>query len=253
MRNRTVANCILALFCGIVFAGGTHALAGPKFKSAKPRFARVSVTKDDSKILNVVFDESKGTGKGYDTLYADTNFNGKFDEKAQSTSPRSLGRGGFISSFKIGLNVSFSNKIKTIPNSNRIYFGYVRFPENEGSKEIFTSKLEMKTGHASKIRWYMFSSEFNPSTSFSSAPVRKFKSVPRIQMESKPDIANKGNTGFAIKLFFGDMNMHFMDMASLGSSTTGVVKNESVSIIIKDSSRKLIRHDKGGLDKFAFG
>lgn len=46
-----------------------------KFASEKPLFARIGVAADDSKVMLVAFDESGGTGTGYDTVYADANFN----------------------------------------------------------------------------------------------------------------------------------------------------------------------------------
>lgn len=56
-----------------------------KFASAKPGYAKVALTADGSKVLFLAFDEAHGTGKGYDTVYADTNFNGVFErtEKLQ--------------------------------------------------------------------------------------------------------------------------------------------------------------------------
>jgi hypothetical protein len=48
----------------------------PRFSSAKPLHAFVAVNENRTKILSLVFDESKGTGEGYDRIYADLNFNG---------------------------------------------------------------------------------------------------------------------------------------------------------------------------------
>ena len=48
----------------------------PTYSSQKPRYAKVVVNEDGSKVLTVVFDESRGTGKGYDRMYVDLNFNG---------------------------------------------------------------------------------------------------------------------------------------------------------------------------------
>jgi len=46
-----------------------------EFVSAKPAFAKLALTADDQKVLLLAGDESGGTGTGYDTIYADTNFN----------------------------------------------------------------------------------------------------------------------------------------------------------------------------------
>jgi hypothetical protein len=46
-----------------------------KFVTAKPAYAKVALTADEQKVLLLALDESGGTGTGYDTVYADTNFN----------------------------------------------------------------------------------------------------------------------------------------------------------------------------------
>jgi len=57
----------------------------PDLKSAKPQYVLFALGAEGSKVLTVVFDESGGTGKGYDTVYFDKNLNGDLsepDEKA---------------------------------------------------------------------------------------------------------------------------------------------------------------------------
>ena len=64
----------------------------PLYSSEKPVYLKVALDEAGSKAMLVVFDESKGTGKGYDVLYADTNLNRKFDknEKVSATSHNCL-------------------------------------------------------------------------------------------------------------------------------------------------------------------
>ncbi len=45
------------------------------YSSEKPLYAFVAVDENAKKILSLVFDESEGSGKGYDRIYADLNFN----------------------------------------------------------------------------------------------------------------------------------------------------------------------------------
>jgi hypothetical protein len=46
-----------------------------KFISEKPAYAKIALTADEQKVLLLALDESGGTDSGYDTVYADTNFN----------------------------------------------------------------------------------------------------------------------------------------------------------------------------------
>jgi hypothetical protein len=103
----------------------------------KPLYAKVALNEDGSKVLSVMFDGSKSTGTRYDVLYADVNFNGKFDaderfEKASPPPVKSSGliRLGFSShSFQpVVLNVPYNEKGQGIANPCEIVFRCQRSP-----------------------------------------------------------------------------------------------------------------------------
>src|SRR5471030_665741 len=48
----------------------------PAYKSEKVRYTLWALGEGKKSIMTMVWDESGGTGKGYDTFYFDTNFNG---------------------------------------------------------------------------------------------------------------------------------------------------------------------------------
>lgn len=75
MRRAFVAVLVVSFVMSVSMSFG-QTPEPVKFVSEKPAFAKIGVAADESKVLLVAFDESKGTGSGYDTLYADTNFNG---------------------------------------------------------------------------------------------------------------------------------------------------------------------------------
>jgi hypothetical protein len=52
----------------------------PAFKSEKPRFTIWVLGDGKKSAMTLAWDESGGTGKGYDTFYFDTNFNGDLTE-----------------------------------------------------------------------------------------------------------------------------------------------------------------------------
>lgn len=106
------------------------------FKSAKPLYARVALNQDGSKILSVVFDESEGTGTGYDVLYADVNFNGGFEngERFEKAPPPNVQSTGLIppgwssNTFQpITVNVPFNEKAQNIANPCQIVFTHQRY------------------------------------------------------------------------------------------------------------------------------
>jgi len=59
----------------------------PDLKSAKPRYVVVVLGEGRQSSVALVFDESKGTGTGYDTLYADTNYNGDLTDAGEKFTP----------------------------------------------------------------------------------------------------------------------------------------------------------------------
>jgi hypothetical protein len=63
----------LVALCASVVLGATPEPV--KFISAKPAYDAITLTGDEKKVLLLAFDESAGTGTGYDTVYADANFN----------------------------------------------------------------------------------------------------------------------------------------------------------------------------------
>jgi hypothetical protein len=55
----------------------------PEFKSQNPRYSIWVLGDGRDSVMTLAWDESEGTGKGYDTLYADTNFNGNLTEEGK--------------------------------------------------------------------------------------------------------------------------------------------------------------------------
>jgi thiol-disulfide isomerase/thioredoxin len=55
----------------------------PAFKSEKPRFTIWALGEGKKSAMIMAWDESLGTGKGYDTFYFDTNFNGDLTEEGK--------------------------------------------------------------------------------------------------------------------------------------------------------------------------
>ena len=58
----------------------------PAYKSEKVRYTLWALGEGKKSVMTMVWDESGGTGKGYDTFYFDTNFNGDLTEAAKFVS-----------------------------------------------------------------------------------------------------------------------------------------------------------------------
>ncbi len=55
----------------------------PEFKSEKVRYSIWVLGDGKKSVMTMAWDESEGTGKGYDTLYVDKNFNGDLTEEGE--------------------------------------------------------------------------------------------------------------------------------------------------------------------------
>lgn len=92
MRLLPISSFVV-VFIMISFSAG---FAQPvRFKSEKPAYSRIALTGDEQRVLLLGFDESGGTGSGYDAVYADTNFNGVL-EAGEKLQPQGDGSGSYV-------------------------------------------------------------------------------------------------------------------------------------------------------------
>lgn len=75
MRNITGGTLFFVAVAIALFCQG-EMWKEPAYSSDKPLQAFVALDEAATKVLKLVLDESGGTGKGYDTIYADVNLNG---------------------------------------------------------------------------------------------------------------------------------------------------------------------------------
>jgi len=95
------------------------------YKSKRPRFIRLPLDENGSKVLLVTFDESKGTGTGYDLLLSDLDLDGKLEE-SERIHGRTLERNGrvLLSSFSpLKLDVPYKGD-KSVLASWQVAFSY---------------------------------------------------------------------------------------------------------------------------------
>lgn len=105
------------------------------FKSKKPQYAAVALNEKGDKILKLVFDESQGTGKGYDTVYADLNFNGKLnDDKTIKGRIETNKDRTYINYPLMNLSIYYNDKAKGVRNPYRLELGYFQ-SSNQGRVE----------------------------------------------------------------------------------------------------------------------
>lgn len=98
----------------------------PAFKSEKPRFTFWALGDGQRSVMLLAWDESQGTGKGYDTFYFDKNFNADLTEAAEQ----------FSAALKEGASFE-TGAIKEADGDRQCTIKYVREKDNFGWQSQF--------------------------------------------------------------------------------------------------------------------
>jgi len=226
--------------------GGRGWRGEPAYHSAKPRYARLALTADRSKILSVVFDESNGTGQGYDIVYADVNFNGRFEQE-EAVKPRTESLGGAKQASQpvsntfppINLNLPYNEKGKGIPNPCSVAFNYMKY----SGKEEFLVTAGMRLAQDSTQWRYLLAGYLKPSQSLGTAAVWGLVGTPTLTITTKPDLDKKGNLGIELAVVAGDTRIR---------CTKGKTAPDA-HLVIRNPQGDIVRQDTAPADKFAFG
>jgi len=241
MNNRITTLLTLAILYTFVQTS-CHA-EYPKFVSKNPKFAKIAITQDGSKVLAVAFDESKGTGTGYDTLYADTNFNDKFD-KSEKIAGKVLhdGRAISVSFFMPKLSIPFNARTKAEQQS--LAFAYVTFPESPSVPPLvrFSARNSIQLSRGDAHTSYFLNTDFKPAAGLAKAHVIGLGDEAKLKvttLQRPHPNQDQGFTGIAVALMIGNWTVSTRHLPTI--------------LDIKDANGKLIHTEAGDLSKFAFG
>ena len=212
---------ILTMMCA-------NTLCAKEFVSATPRYMTIVLPELAGKGVSVVFDESTGTGKGFDTVYVDTNLDGTMSDDERFV-PESKGpTDNSPHSFPV---IALKPAEKT-PVTYEIVFSNTLLDQTESFNSTITRKMPYK-GTTWSIE---YSSNIAPSANSDKPSTYKPIAVPKVTLKAGQ---NGRAVGVAIALKSG--------VASVTSSDI------TVDLQMKNSAGKIVRQDKGALGKYAFG
>ena len=263
---------------------------GVTFSSEKPRYARVALTEDGSKILCVVFDESQGTGKGCDVLYADTNFNGVFEEGEKLAPMIGECSSGFHCNYPgMKLDIPYNEKAKGIENPCEVSLNYAWHsspttptttilgvtlpgPAPKTVTENFYGSVTVRVPGESGVWEYSSNpSDLTPAESLEKAPVMGLAGTPKLMIATQPDGRNDGNFGVALTVVSVrrpsteptsgasavKQPASCVDLGLTEAETPMQVKMGATSpkahVEIKTPDGKVVHKGDETLDKFVFG
>lgn len=239
--------------------------SGPaKFRSAKPLYVRLALNEDRSKVLLAAFDESKGTGSGYDLMYVDADFSGTFEriERVKTMTPprvqrieeevlltfvsgRSTRRPASASMLRTALfpavkiNVPYNSKATGMSEPCRVKF----VCETRGGRSSLTVSQTVRMRGEGTIWAYEFSGQVNPSSDLKKAKVCRLDVEPRLKIETRPDKKKQGQIGIGLDLLSGSHEL---------SATKGDQPLQA-QVEIQAPGGKVVHRGKEKLSQFGFG
>jgi hypothetical protein len=233
-------------------------------KSKKPLYAKVAMDEGGSKVLSVMYDESQGTGEGYDLLYADVNFDGTFEQAeriektfhpaTRSTGALPVGWEGWAFS-PISLNVPFNEKGEGVPDPCKITLRYQKHPiiahirriasetKEREFIEVFEVLSEIQLRQDSTVWEYSFEGNMKPSESLESAPIWSFEASPKLEITTRPDGRKEGNLGIALNVPAGEKRFQCKKAG----------QPPKAHVEIKRPDGTIVHKGDETLDKFRFG
>jgi len=255
MMKRTptiILSLALLLFAGLVISNGGRWADGALFSgrraknaadSGRPlprRYAKVSLGNDDSKVLAVILEASKGTASGYDVLYAGNEFPAELEQARKREAKVTKQSTRVVCAFSpLDVDPACDKNAGVTSSSASVAIRGCR----EGSQEIFClrSRLALRQGDT---RWQSNSTvRMNPSTSAEKAPLVRLNGKPKLTIRTRHGFQQKGNMGIALPLQAGEEELEY----------TKSGKPLEATVVIKKPDGEVVHNATAGLDKFVFG
>lgn len=244
MRRAANGSLLLCVLCSVI-SWGAGSAAASQFRSSRPLFARIAVTQDGSKVLSVAFDESRGAGGGYDTIYADTNFDGAFDVSEKHVRHIvGVGRPAALRFPRVLVPVRFSARARSASTPSVLQFDRIDQSLSHARRgdEVFSVELfvPLEAGVPALLSSCPhLIAGFKPCTSLASARVVGFGHSPVARLTGNPDPDKPGNTAIGIDVVMGDW--------------TTVGGTAPTTLVIADSAGKVVHRGSADPERFRRG
>lgn len=215
----------------------------PSYTSRKPLYVKFALTKDGSKILSVVFDESRGTGTGYDVVYVDPTFSGNLGH-ARKVKARVKKQPQGLSCFFPLIDFDLPPRAGTGARSGSSALELRYFKRS--ARQYFHAETFVSIRQGSTTWRYFFADTLNPAGSLAKAPVwRRLSQCPKLEIETKPDRrkGREGCLGLALSVL-GDGN-------AIG--LTKGLRAPIARVEIKKPNGEAVHKLALPIDKFGFG
>jgi hypothetical protein len=198
-----------------------------KFMSAKPLFVKMAMGGEGAPVMALAFDESQGTGKGYDTIYADINADTVFESSEKISAEKGTGPLTFMVALPASLfpaKIADASLEKTGDLRVTLYsLG------NLNPSVMLALNLRLKRGQET-WNYSMTSSGGTLSSDFAQAPVLHAGPV-----EVVPTVRPGARCGIAARLQAGDFSFSCSGPSGGSSNITVLVQNQAGQTMHEES------------------
>ena len=221
------------LLSGCAAPGPRGSLYGPQ----TPAFARFALTDDGSKLLAVKFEESGGKRRAYDVLYVGADLRGNL-EGARVVKGRVQRSGrSFYCTFPI---VNFEIPAGE-PGADSDSWVFMFSTVNSPAARTLWAEIHVSLHRDSSTWKYTFRDQIERAEILEAAPPWRFKHVPRLQIQTKPDPQKPDSLGIALNLLVGE------------NGTLTVEGDNRAHLEIRGADGEVVHQVTDKADKFAFG
>lgn len=239
MRKLTGLTLIFTVLLA-AFSALAEAALEPTYSSERPLYAFVVVNGAATKVLKLVFDESQGTGKGYDTIYADLNFNGDLTDdapiKGAITAQENMWHGSFPA---IEVPVPYNERAKGIENPCQLVISYTGYEFGEGIDHRFSLNARIRLRGEEAVWEYSFSKTLQPVPKGEGAVATSVVGEPSLLVNVTPDTEKEGHVRVSADLMVDMMPAQRIQKDGQRVMPQIVIKNEHGEVIEEVRSDKL--------------
>lgn len=215
----------------------------PPLKSQKAQFARLIAAPHHTTALTIILDESAGTGKGYDTLYADLNYDGCI-----TTDERKQGQVNGVGEMAFGSFPAFAVADAAHPDEPagqraRVSLSYQQYKGTSHFSVSTLARVAGASGEPGDTWQYRIDGQLATTASLETAPLTVLGGEPTLEIEAKPSAYDRHELGIGLTVKLGGK---FCD-------PRGPQGSPDATIVVRNAAGELVKQATARLDQFCFG